>query len=102
MTEYPAIRDPNRCPTHPGTLLADIIEDINVPKSELASMLGISRQHFYDILNERKPVTAATSVRIAKLFGGSAQSWVNMQTAYDIWHAEREIDVSAIPTITAA
>lgn len=62
-------------------------------------MLGISRQHLYDILNEKKPVTAQTAVRLAKLFGGSAGIWVRLQAAHDTWHAERDVDVSGIPTI---
>jgi antitoxin HigA-1 len=41
-------------------------------------------------------------VRIAKAFGGSAESWLRMQAAYDAWHAEREVDVSEITPLVAA
>jgi len=58
-----------------------------------------SRQHLYDILNGRKPVSPAVAVRLGKLFGDGAGVWTRMQAAYDTWHAEREEDVSAIPTI---
>ncbi|MFC4672045.1 HigA family addiction module antitoxin [Seohaeicola nanhaiensis] len=93
----------NRCPTHPGTLLReDVIPATGVPKVRIAEMLGISRQHLYDILNEKKPVTAGTAVRLAKMFRGSPEFWLRMQGAYDAWHATREIDVSAIPVIEAA
>ncbi|GGA97035.1 hypothetical protein GCM10011491_26690 [Brucella endophytica] len=102
MTEYPAIRDPNRCPTHPGAVLADILIDIKKSKAEIARLLGISRQQLYDILDERRPVTPAMAVRISKMFGGSTESWVRMQGAYDTWHAEREVDVSHIPRLHAA
>jgi len=102
MTEYPAIRDPERCPTHPGELLReDIIPATGRPKAEIARMLGISRQHLYEILRGRKPVTPAMAVRLGKMFGGSAQSWMQMQVAFDTWQAEREIDVSKIPTLHA-
>lgn len=100
---FPAIRDPDRCPTHPGALLReDIIPAVGLGKTEIASLLGISRQHLYDILNEKKPVSAQTAVKLAKAFGGGARSWLNMQVSYDTWHAEREVDVSKIPTIRAA
>jgi len=91
MAEYPAKRDPKRCPSHPGELLADIIPATGKTKAEIAGLLGISRQHLYDILAERKPVSAAVAVRLGKLFGDGADIWVRMQGAYDTWHAERDL-----------
>ena len=97
---YAAKRDPNRCPTHPGALLRDeMIPATGRSKVEIAGLIGISRQHLYDILNERKPVSPAVAVRLGKLFGDGAGVWTRMQAAYDTWHAEREEDVSEIPTI---
>ena len=92
-----------RCPSHPGEILReDILPALPQAKTELARMLGISRQHFYDIVNEKKPVSAAVSARLGKLFGNSPLFWIRMQGAYDAWHAEREVDVSGVPTIEAA
>ena len=71
-------------------------------KAEIARLRGISRQTLYDILKCKQPVTPAVAVRLGKLFGDGAGIWVRMQAAYDTWHAEREIDVSAVPTIRAA
>ena len=97
---YAAKRDPKRCPTHPGALLRDeMIPATGRRKAEIAGLIGISRQHLYDILNERKPVSPAVAVRLGKLFGDGAGVWTRMQAAYDTWHAEREEDVSEIPTI---
>ena len=70
-------------------------------KAEIAQLLGVSRQHLYDILRERKPVSPAMAVRLGKLFGDGAGVWVRMQAAYDTWHAERKEDVSNIPTLRA-
>lgn len=102
MTEYPAIRHPDHAPMHPGVVLDDILEDVAMPKTEIARLLGLSRQHLYDILRGRQPVTPATARKIGKAFGGSTESWLRMQAAYDAWHADREIDVSGVPTIKAA
>jgi addiction module HigA family antidote len=103
MAEFAARRGPNRCPAHPGELLReDVIPAVGKPKAEIARLLGISRQHLYDILAERKPVSPAVAVRLGKLFGDGAGVWIRMQGAYDAWHAEREVDVSGIPTIRAA
>jgi len=99
---YVAKRNAARCPTHPGALLReDVIPAIGRSKSEIARLLGISRQHLYDILRERKPVSPSVAVRLGKLFGDGAAVWVRMQGAYDTWHAEREEDVSKIPTLRA-
>jgi addiction module HigA family antidote len=103
MAEYAAKRDARRCPTHPGELLRDgILPAIKMGKTELAAALGISRQHLYDILNERKPVSAEIAVRLGKAFGDGAGVWLRMQAAYDAWHAERSVDVSKVRVITAA
>ena len=100
MTEYAATRDRNRCPTHPGELLRDeVIPGTGLTKAEIARRLDISRQHLHDILAEKKPVSAAVAVRLGKLFGDGAGVWVRMQGAYDVWHAEREVDLSKVQTL---
>lgn len=96
-------RNPDRCPTHPGELLReDVIPETGKSKAEIARMLGISRQHLHDVLAERKPVSAEVAVRLAKLFGNEPLFWIRMQGAYDAWHASREVDVSGVPTLSAA
>ena len=79
----------------------DVIPATGRTKAEIAQLLGISRQHLYDILRERRPVSPAIAVRLGKLFGDGAGVWVRMQAAYDTWNAEREEDVSKIPTLRA-
>src|SRR6266487_3817082 len=101
MAEFVAKRNPSRCPTHPGELLREVIPATGKSRTEIAALLGISRQHLYDILTERKPVSPAVAVRLGKLFGDGAGVWVRMQAAYDTWNAERKEDVSKIPTLRA-
>jgi antitoxin HigA-1 len=103
MAEYRATRNPDRCPSHPGELLREVIlPATGRTKTEIASLLGISRQHLYDIIEERKPVSPGVAVRLGKLFGDGAGVWIRMQAAYDAWHAARAVDTSKIPTIAAA
>ena len=88
---------------HPGELIReDLLPALGVSKTELARSLGISRQTLYDILNERQPVTAEMAVRFGRLFGSGACFWMNMQRTFDLAIAERNVDVSRIPTLTAA
>ncbi len=102
MSEYVAKRSADRCPSHPGAVLDDILPALGKSKAEIAHLLGISRQQLYDILSEKKPVSPNTAARIGKLVGNGPAIWLRMQAAYDAWHAEREVDVSAIPTLEVA
>ena len=103
MAIHKAIRSSGRCPTHPGALLReDIIPATGLAKTQIASMLGISRQHLYDILEERKPVSAEVAVRLGKLLGNDGGVFYRMQAAHDLWVAAHNVDVSGIPTVRAA
>jgi addiction module HigA family antidote len=102
MIEYKAERHPDRCPSHPGEVLEDILPALGKPKAEIARLLGISRQMLYDITAGRKPISPTIAAKIGKLVGNGPAIWLRMQAAYDAWHAEREVDVSNIPTIRAA
>lgn len=102
MAQQKAKRDPNRCPSHPGAVLDDILQDIRKSKTEIAEALGISRQHLHDILAEKKPVSPNVAARIGKLVGNGPAIWLRLQAAHDAWHAEREVDVSEIKTLEPA
>ena len=93
----------SRRPTPPGELLAeDVLPATGLSKSEIAGLLGISRQSLYDILNCRQPVTPQMAVRMGKLFGNGARLWLSMQSAHDLWLAEQTVDTSKIPTLDHA
>ncbi|MEW5962756.1 MAG: HigA family addiction module antitoxin [Pseudomonadota bacterium] len=99
----PPKRSSVRCPTHPGAILREIVlPALPQPKTEVARALGISRQSLYDILAEKQPVTPAMAVRLGAVLGTSAASWLNMQTAYDLWHAERQVDTTALTPLKVA
>ncbi|UEM15448.1 HigA family addiction module antitoxin [Bradyrhizobium barranii subsp. barranii] len=102
MAQQKAKRAPNRCPSHPGAVLDDILQDIRKSKTEIAEALGISRQHLHDILAEKKSVSPNVAARIGKLVGNGPAIWLRLQAAHDAWHAEREVDVSEIKTLEPA
>jgi addiction module HigA family antidote len=92
-------------PMHPGELLREeILPVLGKSKTEIASLLGISRQTLYDILDERQPVTPAMALRLGKLCGNGPRLWINLQRTCDLWKAEKEIgkDVEKIPTLQVA
>lgn len=91
--------------THPGEMLReDVLPALGKSKTEIAKLLGISRQTLYDILEEKQPVTATMALRIGKLCGNGPNLWLAMQRAYDLEQAKKQIgaDLDAIPTLSAA
>jgi addiction module HigA family antidote len=81
----------NRKPTHPGAILReDVLPTLGLTQSELAARLGVSRRSVSEIVHERRPVTPDMALRLARLLGGTPESWLNMQRAVDLWELERE------------
>jgi antitoxin HigA-1 len=84
-------------PAHPGEILReDVLSAIKMPLSRVASHLGVSRQTLYDILNEKRGVTADIAARLGRAFGNSALFWLNLQSQHDAWLAEREEAIQEI------
>jgi addiction module HigA family antidote len=103
MTKNPLLR--GLPPVHPGELLReDVLPALGRPKAEIARLLGVSRQTLYDILTEKQPITPAMALRIGKLCGNGPDLWINMQRAFDLDVAEKELagEIEKIPTLTAA
>jgi addiction module HigA family antidote len=98
-----SVRHAAIAPTHPGVLLGEVvIPATGRSKTEIARLLLVSRQTLYDVIAARQPVTPSMAVRLGKLFGNGAMLWIRMQAAHDVWRAERDVDTSEIPTLSAA
>ncbi len=79
-------------PTHPGEMIReDFMPDYNLTVSGLANELGVSRQTVNELLNERRALSPQMAVRLARLFGNSAEFWLRAQCALDLWDAERTL-----------
>ena len=92
-------------PMHPGQLLREeILPALGRPKTEIARLLGVSRQTLHDIVAEKQPVTPAMALRLGKLCGNGPELWLNLQKRYDLRRAEQELSdkIKAIPTLAVA
>lgn len=75
-------------PPHPGEVLQDtVLAEGRISVSEFARKLGVSRVALSRVVNSRAAVSADMALRLAAALGGSAESWVQMQGAYDLWQA---------------
>jgi addiction module HigA family antidote len=70
---------------HPGEILReDVIYANELTVTNAAKMLGISRQSLTKIIHEKSDITPEMSFRIAKVFGGTADIWANLQTKFNL------------------
>lgn len=99
---YEVTRPLQRCPSHPGAVLDDILDDVKKSKTEIAELLGISRQHLYDILREQKPLSPTIAARIGRVFGGGAGLWLRLQANHDAWKADRDESLAAFSRLEVA
>ncbi|MGQ0510455.1 MAG: HigA family addiction module antitoxin [Betaproteobacteria bacterium] len=75
-------------PPHPGEILRDtVLAEMSV--SEFARRLGVSRVALSRVVNGRAAVSAEMAIRFSAALGGSAESWLSMQSAYDLWQASK-------------
>lgn len=79
-------------PVHPGEVLReDYLAEMALSVNALAMALHIAPSRLHEILKERRAITADTALRLARYFNCDAQSWLNMQAAYDLRKTELEI-----------
>lgn len=88
-------------PVHPGEILReDFLKPMALSANALAKHLHVPASRINDIVLERRGVTADTALRLSRAFGGDAQSWLNLQTAYDLrtveLNAALQADVAAV------
>ncbi len=77
-------------PTHPGVDLLELIEDHGLTQYRAAKALGVPQTRIMQIVKGQRAITADTALRLGRLFGMSAEYWMNRQAAYDLECAEFE------------
>jgi addiction module HigA family antidote len=78
-------------PPHPGEVLKDGVMVEGVTVTGLAKQLGVTRVALSRVLNAHAGISADMALKLARVFGGSAESWLYMQANYDLWQAERRV-----------
>lgn len=79
----------NMRPVHPGEILREeFMLPLNLSANALARALGVTPARINDIARERRGITGDTALRLARYFGTDAQSWLNLQSTYELRVAE--------------
>ena len=79
-------------PAHPGKiLLNEFLKPLGLPQEQFAKHLdgGWTQSKVSEIITGKRGITVATALDFADAFGTSAQFWVNLQSAYDLWYAKQ-------------
>ena len=86
-----SLRNPIRRPTHPGAVLReDVLPGIEMTQGKLAELLGVSRLTVSQLMHEHRALSPDMAMRLEKLLGASAESWLRMQEAVDLWEARQQ------------
>jgi addiction module HigA family antidote len=85
-------------------LREDFLPDYGLTVSGLAEALGVSRQSVNELLRGRRAVSPAMALRLSRLFGNTAEFWLNAQRAVDLWDAAEAIktEVESIKPLRVA
>ena len=78
-----------RRPIHPGEILAEELEMLNVTPTELARQLKVPANRITQIMQGKRAITGDTALRLAHWFGSSPEFWLNLQAQYELRLAEK-------------
>src|ERR1700730_3895109 len=80
-----------RTPPHPGlSVRHDCIEPLGLTITETAGILGVTRQALNNLVNGKSGISPEMAIRLDKAFGGSAETWLRLQMAYELAQARRD------------
>ena len=80
-------------PPHPGEIVkSECLEPLGLTVTRAAQGLGVTRQTLSDLVNGRIGVSVDMAIRLSQAFGSSPETWLGMQTAYDLWQARNRAE----------
>jgi len=78
-------------PPHPGlVVLQECIEPSGLTITQAAEALGVTRNTLSELVNEKRGISPEMAVRLSKVFGGNAESWLVQQAQYDLAHVRAD------------
>ena len=94
---------PMHNPPHPGEIVREeCLDPLGLTVTRAAQGLGVTRQALSDLVNGKAGVSVEMSIRLSKAFGSSPETWLGMQTAYDLWRAQERADSIEVERFTQA
>jgi antitoxin HigA-1 len=79
-------------PVHPGRILREeFMEPAGVTQYRLAQATGLSQVQIGNLIRGKRGITAETALRLERALGMSAQTWMNLQSLYELEKASVEV-----------
>ena len=77
-------------PAHPGEIVREeCLKPLNLTVTDAAKALGVTRKALSDLLNGHSGVSPEMAIRLEKVFGSTADTWLRMQMQRDLWEARQ-------------
>ena len=73
-----------RTPIHPGEILYDELDELNIAAAELARAIQVPPNRITQIVSGKRSISADTALRLGKWFGTGPRLWLNLQQAYEL------------------
>ena len=90
-------------PPHPGKIIKEVcIDPLGLTVTEAAKSLGVTRKTFSALLNGRSGISSEMALRLSKVFGRSAEGWLELQLQYDLWQTQQRVDLHNLKPVKAA
>ena len=94
---------PMHDPPHPGEFISEVyLEPFGVSGRDLAAQLDVAASTLSRMLNGTSRVTPEMALRLSKTLGRSAESWLAMQDAHDLWVARQRLDLGRVRPLEPA
>jgi len=77
-------------PSHPGEIIKDCLEGIELNVTKGAEALGVTRATLSRILNAKANVSPEMAVRLSKAFGSTVEFWMRLQFNFDLAQIEKK------------
>jgi addiction module HigA family antidote len=90
-------------PPHPGEVIRELcLEPLGISVTVAARGLGVTRKALSELLNGKSGVSPSMALRLAIAFDSTAESWLNMQQQYDLYHARKNPALRRVKRLKAA
>ena len=90
-------------PPHPGGIIRELcVEPLGLTVTEAAKALKVTRKTLSTLLNGRAGISPEMALRLYRVFGRTPEGWMRLQSQFDLWKAEKSLDVRELERIKSA